>query len=71
MIELYPCPFCGHAARLWANSNGVFVRCTNQNCEVQTPLKEDTFIHDNWVDTRSMAAVDKAVKVWNRRTNNG
>lgn len=71
MIELYPCPFCGHAARLWVNSNGVFVRCINPDCGVSTQPKEGTFGHDNWVDTTSMTAVDKAVKVWNRRADNG
>lgn len=66
MIELQPCPFCGHAARLWSDGNGVFVRCTNRNCEVSTPLKEG-FIHDNRVDTRSMTAINEIVKIWNRR----
>lgn len=33
------------------------------NCYIRKANNEDTFRHDNWVDTRSMTAVDKAVKL--------
>lgn len=67
MPELKPCPFCGYPARLWVNNKGVRVCCVNKHCEVSTPFQEDTYRHNEWVDTRNKTAVDRVIEIWNRR----
>jgi hypothetical protein len=70
--NIYPCETCIY----YPQSSGDGKPCCI--CDTDNPLlncyqrrtDEDSFRHDNWVDTRSMTAVDKAVKVWNRRADN-
>lgn len=59
--ELKPCPFCGGKAVKYVN-NGVCVKCVN--CEISTITLCDTH-HIN----PNNGAIEKVIKLWNRRTN--
>lgn len=61
MTELKPCPFCGGAARLFANS-GVRVICTK--CYASTRILTDELEFNS-------NAVETVIEAWNRRAENG
>lgn len=71
-MELKPCPFCGRKARLFCDDLGVAVVCTNEECRCRTDWYKDfspVYGMDRW--RKGNTAIEHAVEVWNRRTDNG
>lgn len=54
--ELKPCPFCGHDAILDFFWQDAFVYCLNSECRCRTGF---------------FPIAENAIKVWNRRADNG
>ena len=61
MEELKPCPFCGGKPRAWSWNGGARIDCENWK-------GSDPGVHYVGVGARTM---DEAVKLWNRRVDNG
>lgn len=59
MTELKPCPFCGGKVEINYNpySKVYFIACGNCDCDICVSVVSNT--------------EEKAVKLWNRRVNNG
>ena len=75
---LKPCPFCGSEAKLVMKGGSCgmthisatyYVRCTNKDCAVETPIFDSNagFQDDGTFRVYSDGAYD-AVSLWNRRT---
>lgn len=62
--ELKPCPFCGGKAVIYVN-DGVCAVCTERGAT--TPIYVDAYYNGN----PTGGAVDRAIKQWNRRVNDG
>ena len=74
--ELKPCPFCGEPAKLYVDDKGVRVMCTGifmKDCGCCTDLYSDVSHYNGitgWIDAKD-TAVERAIKAWNRRVNDG
>lgn len=76
MAELKPCPFCGNEARIAVKQDSGrrrvwYVRCSK--CNARTDGCYEPIDLDEWAKPHEKIAetIDRAVKLWNRRANDG
>ena len=65
-MELKPCPYCGHEARVYCR-DGVRIKCPNCGCE--TPNLSDR-PSERW-ESGKENALEIVIKKWNRRVKDG